>query len=393
MSEFLKAQVEARQNIWSQAKELLERAESENRSLTAEETESYNKMSADLDTRAALIEKVKSDSAREERAAKAAEGFNPVATSVSTDAERLRALGRGDVRSIDFGHEQRTITGGSTGAPVPTSFYNQVIMLAKTVGPMLETSTILNTAGGEPLQIPSVGAYSSGTLTAAGSALPASDPTFNSFSTLQSWKYGFLVQVSRELLEDTGVDLLGFLADQVGIGLGKSINSVLTTGTGTVQPNGIVTAAGSGVTGGTGVAGAFTADNLISLVYSLDTVARRRPGAGFQMNAASIAAVRQLKDNYGRYLFEPAISADKYDLLLNYPIYENPDMASAATGAKSVIFGDLKSFYVRQVGGIRLDRSDDFAFSSDLVTFRATWRGDGALPQTSHVKFFKGAAS
>lgn len=393
MSEFLKAQVEARQNIWSQAKELLERAESENRSLTAEETESYNKMSADLDTRAALIEKVKSDAAREERAAKAAEGFNPVATGASTDAERLRALGRGDVRSIDFGHEQRTITGGSTGAPVPTSFYNQVIMLAKTVGPMLETSTILNTAGGEPLQIPSVGAYSSGTLTAAGSVLPESDPTFNSFSTLQSWKYGFLVQVSRELLEDTGVDLLGFLADQVGIGLGKSINSVLTTGTGTVQPNGIVTSAGSGVTGGTGVAGAFTADNLISLVYSLDTVARRRPGAGFQMNASSIAAVRQLKDNYGRYLFEPAISADKYDLLLNYPIYENPDMASAATGAKSVIFGDLKSFYVRQVGGIRLDRSDDFAFSSDLVTFRATWRGDGALPQTSHIKFFKGAAS
>jgi hypothetical protein len=393
MSEFLKAQVEARQNIWSQAKELLERAESENRSLTAEETESYNKMSADLDTRAALIEKVKSDAAREERAAKAAEGFNPVATGAGSDADRLRALGRGDVRSIDFGHEQRAVTGGSTGAPVPTSFYNQVIMLAKTVGPMLETSTILNTAGGEPLQIPSVGAYSSGTLTAAGSVIPESDPTFNSFSTLQSWKYGFLVQVSRELLEDTGVDLLGFLADQVGIGLGKSINSVLTTGTGTTQPNGIVTSAGSGVTGGTGVAGAFTADNLISLVYSLDTVARRRPGAGFQMNAASIAAVRQLKDNYGRYLFEPALSADKYDLLLNYPIYENPDMASAATGAKSVIFGDLKSFYVRQVGGIRLDRSDDFAFSSDLVTFRATWRGDGALPQTSHVKFFKGAAS
>lgn len=393
MSEFLKAQVEARQNIWSQAKELLERAESENRSLTAEETESYNKMSADLDTRAALIEKVKSDVAREERAAAAAEGFKPAAPAANTDADRLRALGRGDVRSIDFGHEQRAVTGGSTGAPVPTSFYNQVIMLAKTVGPMLETSTILNTAGGEPLQIPSVGAYSSGTLTAAGSVLPESDPTFNSFSTLQSWKYGFLVQVSRELLEDTGVDLLGFLADQVGIGLGKSINSVLTTGTGTVQPNGIVTSAGSGVTGGTGVAGAFTADNLISLVYSLDTVARRRPGAGFQMNASSIAAVRQLKDNYGRYLFEPALSADKYDLLLNYPIYENPDMASAGTGNKSVIFGDLKSFYVRQVGGIRLDRSDDFAFSSDLVTFRATWRGDGALPQTSHIKYFKGAAS
>jgi HK97 family phage major capsid protein len=48
---------------------------------------------------------------------------------------------------------------------------------------------------------------------------------------------------------------------------------------------------------------------------------------------------------------------------------------------------------VRQVGGIRLDRSDDFAFSDDLVTFRATFRVDGGLPQTSHVKYFVGGAS
>lgn len=393
MSDFLKSQVEARQKIWHEAKALLDGAEAEGRSLTAAETETYNRMSADLDARAELIENAKKNAEREERAALAATGFALPESAVKSQEEQIRALGRGEIRTLDFGHEKRGITSGSTGAPVPTSFYNQVIMLASTVGPMLKTSTILNTASGEPLQIPSVSAYSSGQLTAQGSVIAESDPTFNSFNTLQSWKYGALIQVSRELLEDTGVDLLGFLADQIGIGLGKSINAALTNGTGTVQPNGIVTSAGSGVTGGTGVAGAFTADNLIQLVYSLDTVARQRPGAGFQMNKASIATVRTFKDSVGRYIFDPALSADKQDLLLGYPIYENPDMASTATGAKSVIFGDLASYYVRQVGGLRLDRSDDFAFSSDLVTFRATWRGDGALPQTSHVKYFKGAAS
>lgn len=393
MSEFLKAQVEARQNIWSQAKEILERAENEKRSLTAEESETYTRMSNDLDARAELIKKAQADSEREERFAKAAEGFTTPETTGSTDADKIRSLGRGELRTLEFGAEKRSITGGSTGSPVPTSFYNQVIMLASTVGPMLKTSTVLNTAGGEPLQIPSVATYSSGTLTAQGSVIGESDPTFNSFTTLQSWKYGALIQVSRELLEDTGVDLLGFLADQIGIGLGKSINGALTLGTGTTQPNGIVNAASSALTGGTGVSGAFTADNLINLVYSLDTVARQRPGAGFMMNKSSIATVRTFKDSVGRYIFDPALSADKQDLLLGYPIYENPDMASPATGAKSVLFGDLASYYVRQVGGLRLDRSDDFAFSNDLVTFRATWRGDGNLPQTSHVKYFKGAAS
>jgi HK97 family phage major capsid protein len=122
-------------------------------------------------------------------------------------------------------------------------------------------------------------------------------------------------------------------------------------------------------------------------------MARRRPGAGFQMNTTSLASVRTFKDSYGRYIFEPSLSAEKNDLLLGFPIYENPDLASAGTGVKSVIFGDLASYYVREVGGIRLDRSDDYAFANDQVTFRYTWRGDGALPQTSHIKFFKGAAS
>ena len=393
MSEFLKAQVEARQNIWSQAKELLERADAEKRSLTAEETETYNRMSADLDARAELIAKAKADAEREERFAAAAEGFVTPEASTKTDSDKIRALGRGELRSLEFGAEKRSVTTGSTGSPVPTSFYNQVIMLAQTVGPMLKTSTLLNTASGEPLQIPSVATYSAGTLTAQGSVIGESDPTFNQFTTLQAWKYGALIQVSRELIEDTGVDLMGFLADQIGIGLGKSINGALTLGTGTVQPNGIVNAASSALTGGTGVAGAFTADNLINLVYSLDTVARQRPGAGFMMNKSSIATVRTFKDSVGRYIFDPALSADKNDLLLGYPIFENPDMASTGTGAKSVLFGDLASYYVRQVGGLRLDRSDDFAFSNDLVTFRATWRGDGNLPQTSHIKYFKGAAS
>jgi len=393
MSEFLKAQVEARQNIWSQAKDLLERAESENRSLTAEETESYNRMSADLDARASLIENAQKTAEREARAAEAAEGFQIPSTSRSSDAEQIRAMARGESRSYEFGSESRAIAPSSTGAPVPTSFYSQVIEVAKFVGPMLTTSTMLRTASGEPLQIPSQATYSAGTQTAAGSVLSESDPTFNAFKTLQSWKYGGIITVARELLEDTGVDLLGFLSDQIGVGLGASINAALTNGTGTTQPTGIAVAAGSGVTGGTGVSGAFTADNLIDLVYSLDTLARRRPGAGFQMNKTAIAAVRKLKDNYGRYIFEPALSADKSDLLLGYSIAENPDLASAGTGVTSVLFGDLASYYVREVGGIRLDRSDDYAFANDQVTFRYTWRGDGNLIQTSHVKKFTGAAS
>jgi len=153
-----------------------------------------------------------------------------------------------------------------------------------------------------------------------------------------------------------------------------------------------VAAAGSGVTGGTGVSGAFTADNLIDLAYSLDGAARRLPGVGWMMNTASLGAVRKLKDTAGFYIFSPAL-ADGNDQLLNFPVYENPAMAAQATSAKSVVFGHLPSYYVRMAGGLRLDRSDDYAFNADLVTFRATMRVDGNLPQVSHIKYFIGNAS
>lgn len=391
MSEYIKVQHEARNKAWHAAKEILDRAAAEKRDLTAEENAQYAAISSELDERARVIETIQKDEQRAAAAAEAMKGLEvqtAVAPQGKTDAEVIRSMARGEVRSFEF--EKRDVLGSSTGAPVPTSFYDRVVMLARYVGGPLETSTILNTAGGENLQIPSQATYSSGTVFAQGSAIGESDPTFNSFVTLGAYKYSFLTQISRELVEDAGVDILGFLAEQTGNALGYSVNDALTNGTGTTQPNGLFTVAGSGVAG---TSLSPTADNLIDLVYSVDTAGRRLPGVGFMMGAAQIANVRKLKDGAGNYLFSPSLSADARDLLLGYPIFENPAMATAASAVKPVIFGHLPSYIVRQVGGIRLDRSDDFAFSNDLITFRATFRVDGNLPQTSHVKFFKSSNS
>ena len=398
MKQFIEQQMAQRATAWEAAKKILDVAAAEKRDLTSEETQSYERITKELEDRQATIEKLRADEARELRLDAAtreiADQVRPVADAprgVRSDAEVIRSMAKGEIRSHSF--EKRDVLKTSTGSPVPTSFYDQVIMLARHVGPMLSTSTVLNTASGENLQIPSLAQYSTAALVGEGTAISESDPIFNSFVTLGAYKYSFLVQLSTELIEDSGVDILSFLADQVGNELGVRVNAALTTGTGSNQPNGIITGAAAGVTGGTGVSGAFTADNLISLVYSVDTAGRRQAGAGFQMNSTAIAAMRSLKDTAGNYVFSPALNADANDLLLGYPVFENPAMANPATSAKSVIFGALKSYYVRQVGGIKLDRSDDYAFNAGLVTFRATMRVDGALVQTSHVKRFTGGAS
>ena len=104
------------------------------------------------------------------------------------------------------------MTAGAGGNVVPTSFYDQLIAhLIEVSGIMQAGATVLTTDSGESLQIPKTTAHSTGALTAEAAAIAASDPTFGQV-TLGAFKYAVLVQVSNELITDTAVDLLGYLA-------------------------------------------------------------------------------------------------------------------------------------------------------------------------------------
>lgn len=396
MSDYVNRQVEERARAFEAAKSLLDNAASEKRDLNAEESAQYAAINADIDARGMVISQMLADEKRDQEIRSAVAGHVEArpeerAAEVQTDADRIRSLARGETRSLNF--ERRDVKVTSTGAPVPTSFYDTIIEVARYTGPMLETSTVLNTAGGENLQIPRTNAYSTGSIIGEGSTISESDPTFSAFLTLGAFKYSFLVQVSLEMIEDSGVDLLGYMGTNVGQALGLAVNAGLTTGTGTTQPTGIVTSAAAGITGGTGVSGAFTTANVIDLVYSTDNAVRRLPGFGIMGSATAMAAARKLTDPMGSYVWQPSLQVGQPDRLLGYPVFENPSMAAVGTSAKSLIAGDLKTYIVRQVGGIRLDRSDDYAFADGLVTFRAIFRVDGGLPQTAHVKTFVGGAS
>jgi HK97 family phage major capsid protein len=162
-------------------------------------------------------------------------------------------------------------------------------------------------------------------------------------------------------------------------------NSVLTTK--------LSAAAGSVVTGGTGVSGAASYENLIDLVYGIADGARVLPGLGFQMSKTGIAAARKLKDGAGNYIWTNSAVPGQPATLLGYPVYENPNVAAVGTAAKSVLFGHLPSFKVRVAGGIRVDQSTDFAFNTDTVTYRGLIRLDGGLTHATHIGYFKGGAS
>ena len=388
MSEFIAKQVDAKAKAWHEAKELIDSVEARGGVWSGEDEAKYASLTADINKRNELIELEQREAKTAEAVQKAAVNFAG-ASVTDTEGDILRKMIAGEIRGYEF----RSITGSSTGAPVPTSFYNEIVKVARLVNPLLDYATVINTSSGENLQIPSQSAFSTANIVGQGVSIGTSEPTFNAFTTLSAYKFSALAQLSRELVLDAGVDIVGFLADQFGNAFGNAIGNKLINGTGTVEPTGFLPVAGTGVTGSTGVSGAFTADNIVDLVYSLDGALRSKPSFALLANSTSIAALRKLKDSYGRYLFDIGLGQDKRDLILGVQVIETPSMPSPAVGANSVAVGDLKSLYIRNAGGLQVDRSDDYAFGNDLATWRATWRIDGALVQTSNIKKFKGGAS
>jgi len=395
--EYLKRQVEARQQAWHAAKALLDGAAAENRDLTGEEQESYDRMMADIDSRSQKIE----DLQAAEQRAKDIEASMVDAPEVREMREArpegeqdvMRQLLRGEIRSHSF--ERRDLNTSDDSDIVPQTFYDVIQERLQLVGPMLDGGivTLLNTTSGEDIKVPVESTRPLATAIDEATSISPLDPTFSSL-TLKSQKVAVLTKVSRELLEDSGIDVVAYLGRTLGTSIGIKVNNLLTVGTGTDEPNGIVTAASSAVAGGTGVTGAFTADNLIDLAHSVDG-AYVRLGAGFMMRRTTMGALRKLKDNQGQYLYLPAAEVGAPDSFMGFPIYENPDVPAVAlktTGnvGKSVLFGATSSYHVRQVGGVELARSDDAYFASDEIGLRLTIRIWGDLGQSEAVKYFVG---
>ena len=383
MSDFIKSQTDARNNLIAQAREVLDIAQAEKRGLSAEENQKIARIEADIDQADTAIETARKLADREARASEAAASFAPSMPAQSnSDADILRAIASGEMRGYDFAREARTLVPSAN--TVGQSFYDQVFQIAQLVGPMLTVSEVFNTTSGENLVIPTVTAVSTSGSVAAAGTISESNPTFSSI-TLGAEKYGALVQVAQELVTDAGFNISSYIAQQLGTSLGLQANSVLTTK--------LAGAAGSVVTGGTGVSGAASYENLIDLVYGIADGARVLPGLGFMMSKTGIAAARKLKDGAGNYIWTNSAVPGQPATLLGYPVYENPNVAAVGTAAKSVLFGHLPSFKVRVAGGIQIAQSSDFAFNTDTVTYRGLIRLDGGLTHATHIGYFKGGAS
>lgn len=309
-------------------------------------------------------------------------------------ADIIRSLGRGEVREHKF--ELRTNTKGTTtdgGFTVPQGFGGRVIEKLRTVGPLLNPDivdlTVTDHMRDMPYPIENAGV--GGTATAEAAAYGVQTPTFTQ-KTHKAWKQTAYIAASVELLASDDVAIEDYFERKLVTGLGTACVSALTLGTGTVQPEGII-AGGSGVTGGTGVSGKPTYEDLVDLETSVDSLYANSPKAGYMMRRATLGDVRKIKDTAGSYIFVPSALAGQPSTINGFPVYENPYVAARATAAKSIWFGDWSYFLVRQAGGITIERNDTLGWGDDLVYFKARTWIDSFVGQTEAIKYFLGGSA
>ena len=270
-------------------------------------------------------------------------------------------------------------TDGGGGLFISETFIGALEVAMHAYGGVLQVADIIRTPNGNPFSWPSFDDESTqATRTKEGKAVGnATDLAFQKTSW-SAYKYeSGVLKVTYETLRDVPLDLPALIGTAFGERFGRKMSADMTTGTGANGPQGIVTGAvSSGVT--TAAAATITFDNLIDLIHSIDPFIRTM-GCSFMFNDTVAKTLRKLKDSDGLYLWQPSITAGIPDTIFTYPVRYNHDMANPANGSKSVLFGKLDAYKVRQVGEIRSYRADELYLAEEKVGFMAFSEADGGI--------------
>ncbi|MDX0597150.1 phage major capsid protein [Sinorhizobium medicae] len=286
-------------------------------------------------------------------------------------------------------------TDSKGGYLVPEGFMAELVKSLKAWGPMLDPgiTRVLTTTAGNSIPWPTMDDTSNeGTLIGENTQVTESEVAFGT-KTLEAYKYtSGVVLVSAELLQDSAIDVEGTVRSAMAERIGRIGNRHLTVGTGSSQPNGIVTAA-TAVTG-VAAAAAITFDNLIDLFHAVDPAYRDDPSARWMFNDGTLKALRKIKDVEDRYVWQPAdVRTGAPATILEKPYSINQAVAAIGASNKSVVFGAFNRYVVRMVREFAIRRLVERYADYDQTGFIGFTRLDGELLDAAAVKTLQHAAS
>jgi HK97 family phage major capsid protein len=408
--------MERRASLLKQAEDIATKGVVEGREMSGEEESSFNKLVAESEK----LHKRATDLAEGEKASKSLEESFRSVTGREPQRDEARGSDFGkwarearigdayDVKPV-FGAEARAVASrgaetramSASGGVAQDGVYGQLWQYAVAGSQLLQSGAdIINTTDGNTLPLPVATVHAttgtSNSLTpaavSANSAITLNDATLATVN-LSVAKYGYVTLVPTELVQDTQFDLEGYIAQAAGRELARTIAAIGAaavisgfTTAGVTGPVGTTVSLGNQATAGQG------SDLLYQLYHSV--LPEYRTNAGWLLADPTAALIRQLKaSTTGISVWQPALTAGDPDMLVGKPVYVVPQLPSMAANAKPIYFGELSALKIRIAGGIRFERSEQFAFGNDQVAYRAVVRCGAVTVDPNAVKYFANSAT
>lgn len=339
----LKKLLERRAELKKQMDELVSKADGEERAMSEEETAAFDAAETE-------IRSIDATRAREERARGITEVQQPAEHHEMTVEERAAAeeqafsdfiMGR---TTAENRAGEIQLTQGNNGSIVPTTIANRIIKAVRDMVPFLSLADVVYTNG--KLSVPVYGEDSTNYIKAdyvdEGTELTDNIGKFTTID-LTGFVLGALALVSNKLKDNTDLNVVDFVVNQVAEAIAEKLEKEFVIGTAGKITG--ITSATNGVTAAS--ATAITYDELVSLKHSLKQ--RFRANARWIMNPATYTALCKLKDNNG----QPYFKEDEYKIL-GLPVIESDSMPAIAASAKAIVFANLSGYTIKATKSVEI---------------------------------------
>lgn len=227
------------------------------------------------------------------------------------------------------------MTVGDNGAVIPTTIANRIIKKVYDISPILERSTKYNVKG--KLDLPYYDVSTQTITVAWANEFEELNSSIGKLKSIQLSGYlaGALTLISRSLINNSQFDIVAFVVDEMAYSIHRFIENTLLNGSGSVA--GLSTLTNVKVTASQS---AITSNELIEAQGQVKDVFQAN--AIWIMSPATRTAIRELKDNYGRYLLQDDISLPFGKSLLGKPVYVSDNMPDITAGRNVIYYGDMK---------------------------------------------------
>ncbi|MAK51586.1 phage major capsid protein [Marinobacter sp.] len=232
----------------------------------------------------------------------------------------------------------------SAGYLAPPEYVRELIKTLTEISPVRSIARVRSTTQ-KAVQIPSRTATFSAQWVAEQGTRSETTGYTTKLEEIPTHEVYALVDISEQELEDAAFNLEAEMQQEFADQFAKAEGNATTVGDAIGKPEGFMTNSSVGTTN-TGHASTLQADGLLDLVHAIKSPYAQN--ATMVFNRTTLAAIRQLKDTAGQYVFQAGmmLTAGVPNSILGFPYVEMPDMADVGAGNKPIAFGDFSRGYM-----------------------------------------------